>query len=220
MNKPKKKLTERSLQKEAAIFAEVESTFPEPTLFGVTDGKAIGTYLEHKFKAYLATKYAFESGNSANGVDFPDLKVQLNVMNVTNPQSLCPFKSARQRIYGLGYSVLIFVYEKEDDSGTRTAILNIKHAVFVDASKTADYTMTRLIRNLLESGANAEDLIAVMNDRNLPLDEIEANSIADELLQSPCEQGYLTISNALQWRLQFGRAIEQAGKVEGVLRVN
>jgi len=31
--------------------------------------------------------------------------------------------------------------------------------------------------------------------------------------------GYLTISNALQWRLQYSRVIEQAGKVEGVLRL-
>jgi len=31
--------------------------------------------------------------------------------------------------------------------------------------------------------------------------------------------GYLTISNALQWRLQYARVIEQAGKVEGVLRL-
>jgi len=30
---------------------------------------------------------------------------------------------------------------------------------------------------------------------------------------------YLTISNALQWRLQYSRVIEQAGKVEGVLRL-
>ena len=30
------------------------------------------------------------------------------------------------------------------------------------------------------------------------------------------EQGYLTISNALQWRLQYGRVIEKAGAVKGV----
>jgi hypothetical protein len=30
------------------------------------------------------------------------------------------------------------------------------------------------------------------------------------------EQGYLTISNALQWRLQYGRIIEKAGDESGV----
>lgn len=46
-------LTLEFLCKEAAMFAEAESSHTEPSLFGVTDGKAIGTYLEHKFRAYL-----------------------------------------------------------------------------------------------------------------------------------------------------------------------
>lgn len=32
-------------------------------------------------------------------------------------------------------------------------------------------------------------------------------------------QGYLTISNALQWRLQYKRAIDEAGKVDGIVRI-
>lgn len=39
-------LTIPLLCQEAAAFAEVISTYPEPTLYGVTDGKAVGTYLE------------------------------------------------------------------------------------------------------------------------------------------------------------------------------
>jgi hypothetical protein len=58
-----------------------------------------------------------------------------------------------------------------------------------------------------------------MHDKNLPVDEIEANNMAEELLKKPCEQGYLTISNALQWRLQYSRVIEQAGKVAGILKL-
>jgi hypothetical protein len=58
-----------------------------------------------------------------------------------------------------------------------------------------------------------------MQDKMLPVDEIEARHIAQELLQNPPEQGYLTISNALQWRLQYGRIITQAGFVEGILRI-
>jgi len=53
----------------------------------------------------------------------------------------------------------------------------------------------------------------------LPVDEIEAESLADEVLRNPPEIGYLTVSNALQWRLQYGRVIEQAGKVGGILRL-
>ncbi len=215
----KTKLTVKLLQQEAAAFAEVESTYPEPTLYGVTDGKAIGTYLEHKFRAHLEVGFAFAHSSSAAGVDFPDLRVDMKVTAITQPQSSCPFKSARQKIFGLGYSILVFVYEKKDDPRTNTAVLNIFHAVFVERRRTADFTMTKLIRQHLEAGCNAEDLIGLMRDRNLPVDEIEANSIANELLKKPCEQGYLTISNALQWRLQYARVIEQAGKVPGVLKL-
>jgi hypothetical protein len=40
-----------------------------------------------------------------------------------------------------------------------------------------------------------------------------------EILRNPPVQGFLTISNALQWRLQYSRMIERAGQVEGVVAV-
>ena len=41
----RKPLTVADLQAEAAVFARQESTHAEPQLFGVTDGKAVGTYV-------------------------------------------------------------------------------------------------------------------------------------------------------------------------------
>lgn len=58
-----------------------------------------------------------------------------------------------------------------------------------------------------------------MYERNLPIDDIQASKIAEEILKKKPEQGYLTISNALQWRLQYGRIIEVAGNVKGVHRL-
>ena len=58
-----------------------------------------------------------------------------------------------------------------------------------------------------------------MYERNLPLDDIQTNQIAEEILGRKPEQGYLTISNALQWRLQYGRIIEEAGNVAGIRRL-
>ncbi len=60
-----KPLTVLLLQKEAASFAKVESSHAEPSLFGVTDGKAVGTYLEHKFQAVLQARYEYARGSSA-----------------------------------------------------------------------------------------------------------------------------------------------------------
>jgi hypothetical protein len=200
-------------------FAEVESTYPEPTLYGVDNGKKVGTYLEQKFQAYLRKKYAFAECNSASGIDFPDLQVDMKVTSVSQPQSSCPLRDARQKIFGLGYSLLVFVYQKSDDAHTRTSMLSILHTIFVEARRTADYTMTRMVLRMLEEDANADDLVGLMADRNLLVDEAEAQKIASEILQHPPEQGYLTISNAYQWRLQYGRAIVKAGEVDGIARL-
>jgi hypothetical protein len=89
----------------------------------------------------------------------------------------------------------------------------------VSAEKTADFQMTRGIRSILENEGNKDDLIAFMLDRNLPVDDIEASNIADAILRSPPQQGFLTISNALQWRLQYGRVIELAGRESGIIAI-
>lgn len=209
-------LTVEHLCLEAAKFSACESQHSEPLLYGVTDGKAVGTYLEQKFKTYLTKNYEFLLGSSASGIDFPGLFVDMKVTSIRQPQSSCPFKSARQKIYGLGYSLIIFVYDKVDDSQNRTGKLNILHTVYVDANRTADFQMTRGILNILANEGNKDDLIAFMLDRNLPVDEIEASNIADEILANPPLQGFLTISNALQWRLQYRRVIELAGREAGV----
>ena len=212
-------LTVQLLADEAARFAEMESSHSEPSLFGVTDGKAIGTYFEHKFRDYLRECYTFDEGSSASGIDFPSLDVDMKVTRTRQPQSSCPFRSARQKIYGLGYSLLIFVYEKIDDATTQTGRLNIVHTVFVEASKTADYQTTTGILRIIENNGNEDDLMAFMQERSLPVDDIQALQLAQDLLANPPEIGYLTISNALQWRLQYRRVIEQAGDVEGIHRV-
>jgi hypothetical protein len=218
---PNPDLTVDLLRREAKDFAAMESRYPEPALFGVTDGKAVGTYLEHKFQAYLEERYTYEVGNSASGIDFPGLEVDMKVTSITQPQSSCPFKAARQKIFGLGYSLIIFVYTKTDDEQTKTGTLRIDHTIFVEKQRTGDYQMTRGIKAILDNKGNADDLVAFMHDRMLPIDDIEARNIATELLGGArIEQGYLTISNALQWRLQYGRVIAEAGQVDGIWRVS
>lgn len=213
------KLTVAILCNEAKEFAETESCHKEPAIYGVTDGKAVGTYFEHKFRTHLRGKYAYEEGSFAKGIDFPHLCVDMKVTSVKQPQSSCPYKSADQKIFGLGYSLLVFVYDKQDDSKSRTGTLEIMHTIFVEKSRTADYQTTRGIRQILENDGNSDDLVAFIQDRNLPVDEIQALKIAKELLERQPELGYLTISNALQWRLQYGRVIEEAGNVDGLLRL-
>jgi len=93
------------------------------------------------------------------------------------------------------------------------------HTIFIDAKQTGDFQMTKGLRDIIAREGNEDDLVAFMQDKMLPVDEIEARRIAQELLKAPPEQGYLTISNALQWRLQYGRVIVQAGAVPGITRI-
>lgn len=209
------KLTVDILIEEARIFSQIISSQNHTELIGVTDGKAVGTYVEHLFQDYLRDRYDMRVGSSASGIDLPSVNTDIKTTSITQPQSSCPFKSARQKIYGLGYNLLVFVYNKQDTRHTCT--LHITHCTFIEAGRTADYTITALIRKMISVEANKEDIIGLLSDKNVPGDEITYNDLAEEILKYPPQQGYLTISNALQWRLQYKRVIELDNSVEGVV---
>lgn len=210
------RLTLEKLIQEASKFCQHETAQNHVSLIGVTDGKAVGTYVEQRFQAYLRKKYDIAVGNSAYGIDLPDpdIETDIKVTSIRQPQSSCPFRSARQKIYGLGYNLLIFVYDKIDTQTSCT--LNFQYLTFIDKSRTADYTVTKRLREMLLDGGNREDIIGFLVDKNMPGDEIVLHDLADEILASPPTQGYLTISNALQWRLQYNRVIRLGNTVDGV----
>jgi restriction system protein len=104
------------------------------------------------------------------------------------------------------------VYDKADDAVTNAARLNMQHVIYIDSERTADYQTTFGILEILRRDGNVEDVAAFLDERNLPLDEIGRDALAKRIMTDPPKQGYLTISNALQWRLQYSRAITIAGK--------
>ena len=213
----KKHITLDDLKREAKLFCDEQSKLNHTELIGVTDGKAVGTYVEHLFQNHLKQKYEIGIGSSARGIDLPDSNIMtdIKVTSITQPQSSCPFKNARQKIYGLGYNLLVFVYDKKDTYDTCT--LDFKYCTFINNSRTADFTITKRLREMIDDGANKEDIIGFLIDKNVPGDEIVYSDLADEILNIKPEQGYLTISNALQWRLQYSRVITLQNSVDGVL---
>lgn len=215
-----KNLSLNALLDLASLYSKEQLILPSKALFGATDGKAVGTYVEHGLRDFIkAQGYVTSHGSSASGLDFPDLNIDLKVTSLKQPQSSCPFKFAKQKVYGLGYSLLVFVYNKIDIQAEETARLDIKHIVYVSSEKTADYQLTKNLMELLSKGANRDDVFALLADKNLPLDEIGLNNMSDQIMQEHPQQGYLTISNALQWRLQYSRVIEKAGLVDGIVSV-
>jgi hypothetical protein len=214
------KLTVKTLCKEAGLFSAAQSESPEKALYGVTDGKAVGTYLEHKFRDYLKSRYEFEEGSSASGIDFPNLLVDMKVTSIRQPQSSCPFKSARQKVYGLGYSLIVFVYDKIDDSKKKAATLNILQTIFIEAEQTADYQTTGVLHQILENDGNRDDIFAYLEDSRFYLDEVGMRKLADEIFSNhPC-QGFLTTPPVVRWQLPYSPAMEYAGLERGILAIH
>lgn len=217
----KEKLTIPKLIEEAQLFCVGQSKFQHKELFGVTDGKAVGTLIEQKFQKHLHDKYEVRIGSSASGIDLPseDILTDIKVTSIKQPQSSCPFKDAKQKIFGLGYNLLIFVYDKADDENTKTATLDFVSCSFVSKERTADYTTTFRLREMVSDKANEADIIAYLQDKNIPADEITLSKLAEQILQTPPEQGYLTISNALQWRLQYQRIVTLGDDISGISKI-
>lgn len=217
----KQKLTIDKLIEEAKAFCIAQSKFQHKELFGVTDGKAVGTLIEQKFQKHLNDRYQVTIGSSASGIDLPsaDILTDIKVTSIKQPQSSCPFKDAKQKIFGLGYSLLVFVYDKADDAKTKTATLNFVSCSFISKERTADYTTTFRLREMVKDKANEEDIIAYLNDKNIPADEITLGQLAKQILKTSPEQGYLTVSNALQWRLQYQRIVDLKQQVKGITKI-
>lgn len=217
MNKPALNLNHLAVA--AQDFCQQESGVYRSELFGVTDGKAIGTMVEHAFQEYLAERYDMDKGNSANGLDLPTVNTDIKVTSIRQPQSSCPFKDSKQKIYGLGYSLIVFVYDKHDDNEQRKGMLNFVSCTLVEANRTADYQITTGLNRIINNNGNADDIFAFLNDHKIPADEVTLMNMSKDILSNPPQTGYLTISNALQWRLQYGRIVNLEKPVSGITQI-
>lgn len=211
-----KKLDEKELIKGAKAFCKQESGKYRKELFGVTDGKAVGTFVEHLFQDYLSKNYEMEVGCSANGLDLPSVNTDIKVTSIKQPQSSCPFKDSKQKIFGLGYNLIVFVYKKEDDTKQKKGMLEFVSCTYIDKSRTADYQTTTGLRQIIENKGNVDDIFAFLNDHKIPADEVTLMNMAKDILKNPPVVGYLTISNALQWRLQYGRIVSLNETIDGI----
>lgn len=217
----KVKLTIPKLIEEAQIFCVAQSKFQHKELFGVTDGKAVGTLIEQKFQSHLQSKYDLTVGSSAKGIDLPseDILTDIKVTSNKQPQSSCPFRDAKQKIFGLGYNILVFVYDKTDNPKSKTSILNFVSCSFVSKERTSDFTTTSILNQMKTVGANEADIVAFLEGIKLPADEIALKQIAEIILKTEISIGYLTISNALQWRLQYARIRDLKNDIPGIDKI-
>ena len=151
------------------IFANKKVVYRKE-LYGVTDGKAVGTFVEHEFQQFLSSRFDMDLGNSANGLDLPTIATAIKVTSIKQPQSSCPFKDSKQKIYGLGYNLIIFVYQKTDDARRKKGKLDFLSCSLVKAERTGDYQTTTGLRSIISNNGNVDDIFAFLCDHKIPAD--------------------------------------------------
>lgn len=95
-------------------------------------------------------------------------------------------------------------------------MLEFVSCTIIRANRTGDYQTTTGLRNIINNNGNADDIFAFLSDHKIPADDVTLMNMAVNILNNPPEIGYLTISNALQWRLQYGRIVNLNEDVDGI----
>ena len=90
---------------------------------------------------------------------------------------------------------------------------------FIEAKRTADYQTTTGLLSIVNNNGNVDDIFAFLSDYKIPADEVTLSNMAAEILKNPPMIGYLTISNALQWRLQYSRIVSLNEDVDGIIPI-
>ena len=217
----KKQLTIKALISEAKAFCEAESKINNAFLYGVTDEKAVGTHIEAKFKQHLFALYDTEKGNAASGIDLSaaNILTDIKVTSIKQPQSSCPFKDAKQKIFGLGYNLLVFVYDKKDDPLSKTAVLEFVSCNFIEKERTGDYKTTFYLNQIINGNGNLEDIYAYLNDAYISFDEEILWQLAKEIIENPPKQGYLSTLFVLEKQNYLRKIIELNNDVEGIIPI-
>ena len=182
----------------------------------------IGTYIERECRKYLEERTGLTmEGSAALGKDLPLFNIDIKTTSAVQPQSSSPYRSIEEKIFGLPYNILLFIYRKEDKEGF--AELENLRCCYIPKELTGDYSTTRLARELREKYLRKEigvDEIIRRLEEKLGITEVEDLNITPGMVQriidNPPAPGVLTVSFALQWRLQYGR-LKEAPFPEGVI---
>ena len=219
--KKKRKLTNDILISEAKTFCLREATYDNPELYVISDNATTNHYIKRKFFEHLNELYNFDY-QTDKGISFPEKDINTNILVVSKekPESMCVFKNAMQKIYGLGFNVILFIYEKEDNHDQKASRISFKKCAFIEKERTADYDITFQLIQMIENDAQKDDIIGFLMDHNMPADELKLNHIAEQILINPPKQGYFGICYPMKWELKFGKFLdlkEQTGGITDIL---
>lgn len=202
---PRRTLTRELLLGEALRFSSLNLSMEKVA----KDGKSIGTFVERRFNDFLASRYVFRSGNAALGLDFPELEVDVKTTSAKLRSSSAPFKSYREAVFGLGYDLLVFMYEPVIDfvpDGQTTAgqTVRITRTLYVDRKDTRDH---KLLWQLAQC-ETPELRVNAVRARYPGASEADAEDIVREVTPEllgtvGTTTPAVSMCAALQWRLKY-----------------
>lgn len=105
--------------------------------------KTRSTLIEQKFKDFLSENLDFEiEGNSAFGIDLPIFNTDIKCTSISQPQSSSPYRSINEKLFGVDYNILLFIYSIDNN------IFTIENCVYIPKHMTGCKNATRLLRKL------------------------------------------------------------------------
>lgn len=168
--------------------------------------KQIGTYFEEELREWFAEHEGIISeGSVAKGLDLPLFDIDVKTTSVARPQSSSPFDDPGERITGVDYNILLFVYDKSaTESGNQFDIVS---CVYIPKERTGDHRMSVKAQTLVEQWSKGrlseEELRQELEDLT-GLGAISDEKF-DEIKESPPLDGTITISPAAQWRFSYNK---------------
>ena len=169
----------------AKAFCAQYGGVPQEALYGVTDGKAAGTFVEHLLEDYLSQRYDMASGNSARGLGLPSANTGIKAASPVRPQSGCPCRDSKQKKYGLGCSLAVSVYGKNDGHTDKAGALDYCACSFVGSQRAADCQTAAGIRNIIADNGKEDDVFALWVERNIPVRRSLADEYGERIVAHP-----------------------------------
>jgi len=191
----------------AEFCAEIESrTVPEDKS---DTSKRIGTYFEKELREWFEEKHGFVSeGSVAEGIDLPAFNIDVKMTSNRQPQSSSPFDDPGERITGVDYNILLFVYDKHSvEEGNQ---FDIESCAYIPKERASDYRKSENAAKLVEDYRESKLSESELREQLEELTGIGAISDEkfNEIKENPPKEGAITMTPAVQWRFNYNKMVK------------
>lgn len=177
-----------------------------------TTSKKIGTYFENELRDWMESQRGIESdGSIAEDEDIPELNLDVKATSESQPQSSIPMKYPLERITGMQYDVLVFIYKKDRSVyGNKIDVVNCS---YIPKERTGDHRKSEKARELIHKYKNEDISRDILKSRIEELTglshfegiELVTEEQLDDMIQNPPKKGAMTVSAAAQWRPSYNQ---------------